>query len=265
MTRYKTDVITDLAYYSAFVIDLILFVISLTGLIDSDLTPAVSEREAVWIVLDDACEVVCTALFSVALFSILLCAVVIVHELGHVLGGLVKGYRIAHFCVFGLVISPRGRRLIQFDRTALFGGYAVMLSPERNRSPLFLLRAGPWAECVFLSMTSGFILIGLKAAVIGEPLLCSFLLGEIVAFLFVRIVSLGTGGSDDTSTAAQVICDGPGDYNRLMDIYDKQINEVTLRLKVSEKTGMKTGKKKRKCTRKEVLTIKEELSLYAKE
>ncbi len=258
-----------MAYFITFIVVLTLFVISFTGVFAPEgAVVAGSKEEALRIVWDNACRIFASSLASVAAFTALLCAVVIVHELGHFAGGKIMGYSLVHFCVFGFLISPRKKRFLHFDKTALAGGYVVMRSTDPGNSPLLLIRMGPWAECVFIS---GIGFMSLCTADSESMVTCSFLLGEIVAFLLVRILSLGSGGRDDTSTAAQVRADGPGDYNRLMDIYDEQLSIAMNRgfmIRTENKYGdteEKTTKKRRKKVREDRLTIKEELSIYVKE
>jgi len=269
MTDQKHDPFIDFAYVLSLLAVLMLFIVLFTGL--SGYTPEGVGAQG----KNDLSEVAGTAGFmlgrlvvSLIVFGAILLGTVFFHELGHALGGMACGYRIAHFCVFGIVISfgrkkkekignsalrkrkvqiddsARKKKKVQIDDSAYFGGYVIACTDEKKRSPLVLLRMGPWAECFFI-LTSAFL-----SPIVFDPVCAVFVTGEMLAYLYVRTLSLRRDDESDSCTSAQVMAEGPGDYNRLMDIYDMHLTESVKSKRVREKRGDKS------------MTVKEELAFY---
>ena len=243
MIRHDSDPFIDLSFFFAFLGVLAIFVVSFLKLFYPD-SPGFSPSgtSPPDTVFDGVFAVALGALLSVAIFTLLLAVSVIVHELGHLAGGLLTGYRLRHFCLFGVVLSARGSTHVRFDRSALFGGYVVMCTDDPCRSPVTLLRAGPFAECT-LMLSAAIAAVHLLSPVTGV-----FVLGEILSFLCVRNLAVGRSVCDDSSTAAQVSAEGPADYNNLMDIYDRELENCGRMVPAAPAD----------------LTVKEELSLYVK-
>ena len=264
MDHQKSDLLIDSAYMCALIIVLFLFLFSFYG--SSQRLFCISpgpEGDVDSLVLKKAFDATGGALLSIGIFFLLLLAAIIVHELGHLIGGVIKGYRPAHFCVFGIVLSLKGKRSFSYDPSARFGGYTVMCTGDIKRSPLLLIRMGPLFECAFFLAVSIFV-AGVDADVTGI-----FLLGEIIAYLFVRTVSSGHAVGDDSATAAEVLAEGPKDYNKLMNVYDGILLGKEAKAKgVIPHDGILLGeeaKAKGVIPRNGSLTIKEELLMYGRE
>lgn len=232
-----------------------------------------TREEAVSIILQNAVVGFGEAVLSVVLFAVLIALAIMVHELGHATGALLAGYSIRHICIFGILVSTGKKLRFRYDRSAALGGYVVACTENKIRSPLMLLRLGPWFESIFLLSAAVF------AALIPKSVTGIFLSGEIFAYFMVRIVMSCHSGDDDSATAAQVYLDGRVDYNRLMDVYDEILSgktEIIREPVLSEKRGFlgrhtvvssddphrEKGSNK---LLKHTLTIKEELSLYGKD
>ncbi|MBR6294165.1 MAG: hypothetical protein IKR54_06210 [Lachnospiraceae bacterium] len=254
MVRHDCDPFIDLSYFFAFLIALGVFIIrflsafgpgSLNPVPEGDMSAGKVAAEALAL---DAFSVVKGALLSCTIFLVLLVGAVIAHESGHMMGGLLTGYILRHFCLFGVVLSFGGTRRVRFDRSALLGGYVVMCSGDTGRSPMTLLRAGPFFECTLMTAAA------VSAALLPDHLTGVFVIGEILSFLCVRSLTAGRSACSDSATAAQVRAEGPADYNRLMDHYDEELTACTKRVPGPEDCGDDHND----------LTVKEELSLYVK-
>lgn len=293
MKHHRSDPFIDLAYSFALLTVLVIFSFSFFSLFGSIRAETfVTGEDALTGVVRNASRVAKGAFFSVFIFVMLLFAAIVFHELGHFLGGILKGYRPAHLCLFGVILSFKGERRIRSDRSARFGGYVVMCPEDQGRSPVMLIRMGPLFECMFfvtVAVVTGF----------GESTVAGvFLLGEILSYLFVRILASGHSAEDDSSTVAEVRQNGPEDYNRLMNIYDREISGAgrnvpgdrrssreersvssecgSIRVKRTSSTPHTRGKstnhdagsetsRRQRSKYRETLTVREELSLYGKE
>ncbi|MCR5521054.1 MAG: hypothetical protein K6F44_03985 [Lachnospiraceae bacterium] len=258
MNRRKSDPFIDLAYMCALLVVLGFFVFAFFCSRAFAHEILVNPNEGVeTVLLEKAVSAFGEALLSVVFFSFLMICTIIMHELGHALGGFVAGYRAAHFCVFGICLSFGKKKVFRFDRSAVFGGYVVMCAKDPEKSPLLLLRMGPLAECLFLSLVAAIVAIG-ETSVTGI-----FLLGETVAYFFVRMAMSGKSREDDSSTAAQVLEEGPGYYNRLMDVYDEMISgKGEMRNDASVKTSGDLPAAAD--VHSSSMTVREELLLYEK-
>ncbi|MBQ6090266.1 MAG: site-2 protease family protein [Lachnospiraceae bacterium] len=261
MIRHDSDPFIDLSFFSAFLGVLAIFVVSFLKLFYPDspgFSPSgTSPHDTVF---GGVFAVALGALLSVAIFTLLLAVSVIVHELGHFVGGLLTGYRLRHFCLFGVVLSARGSTHVRFDRSALFGGYVVMCTDDPGRAPVALLRAGPLAECTLMLSAA------VAAVFLLSPVTGVFVLGEILSFLLVRSLTTGRSACSDSATTAQVRTEGPADYNRLMDIYDRELKDCGREVPAGKDHGEPSAgddvTEKRELPAN--LTVKEELSLYVK-
>ncbi|MBR5369574.1 MAG: site-2 protease family protein [Lachnospiraceae bacterium] len=261
MIRHDSDPFIDLSFFSVFLGVLAIFVVSFLKLFYPD-SPGFSPSgtSPPDTVFGGVFAVALGALLSVAIFTLLLAVSVIVHELGHLAGGLLTGYRLRHFCLFGVVLSARGSTHVRFDRSALFGGYVVMCTDDPGRSPVALLRAGPLAECTLMLSAA------VAAVFLLSPVTGVFVLGEILSFLLVRSLTTGRSACGDSATTAQVRTEGPADYNRLMDIYDRELKDCGREVPAGKDHGEPSAgddvTEKRELPAN--LTVKEELSLYVK-
>lgn len=79
------------------------------------------------------------------LMAVLSLPVALLHELGHMLGGLLSGQRLFYLCVGRLYIVRRASGQLRFAwrRTPGVGGACAMYSPRDGISPLPLLLGGP--------------------------------------------------------------------------------------------------------------------------
>ena len=250
MRSKKSDPFIDSLFFLSFVVALIVFFVSFFTAADRIIYCPGAHGSAGSVRISgesgpDPAGILWSALLSTVLFAFLLSLTVLVHELGHVAGGILCGYRPAHFCVFGVVFSFKGRIRLRFDRTALLGGYAVMRSRSGSGFPMLLLRGGPLAECVFMLTFSAF------TAFTANPVTGVFVAGETVAYFLVRSLASGRYCTD-SATAAEVADEGAWAYNSLMCEYDRLI----------EGSGRRIGEAKRGAQKN--LTIGEELALYGK-
>ncbi len=154
-----------------------------------------------------------------------------------------------------------------------------MCSDDPLRSPLTLLRAGPFAECTLMTAAA------VAAEFFFNPMTGVFFIGEILSFLLVRNLTAGRSASSDSATAAQVRTDGPADYNKLMEIYDRELRACGRHVPAAEKSDIApcaekepvrtdpeqksditpgAGKEPARTKSTRNLTVKEELSLYVK-
>ncbi|MCR5829197.1 MAG: hypothetical protein K6F93_02480 [Lachnospiraceae bacterium] len=270
MNYQKYDLLIDLAYVLSFSVVLILFISrfsdlsGVAGRIFEYLGSVENMEPMLLIVL--CIKEVC---YSCAVFAGIFMGSVVIHESGHALGGILRGYGIAHFCVFGIVFSLKGKKKVRFDVSAVFGGYVVACNREKTADPVILLRMGPWAECFYIVAAS-------LLTYLGSDTLCGiFVLGELSAYEFIRVLSAVRGRNGDSSTAGEVLCEGPEDYNMLMDVYDKVLSGISGRRIIAvdaqgrnnaaksgayRGVGEKSGEYKVAGARK--LSIKEELELY---
>ena len=106
----------------------------------------------------------------------------------------------------------------------------------------------------------------IAAVFLLSPVTGVFVLGEILSFLLVRSLTTGRSACSDSATTAQVRTEGPADYNRLMDIYDRELKDCGREVPAGKDHGEPSAgddvTEKRELPAN--LTVKEELSLYVK-
>ena len=143
---------------------------------------------------------------------------ILIHELGHLLFGLLTGYRLLHIEILGFSFEHIGSafRLRKYKNTAV--GQCMMYSGDENRNPLLLVCGGIIFNLVFGG--SAFILAIAVNGLIARILLLVF--GSINLSTAVTNMFLGSATSDGKVFLELVFGEGKKErrvlYNRILKI-----------------------------------------------
>ena len=117
---------------------------------------------------------------------------IIIHELGHLIFGLLSGYRFSSIRYRNMLIKRDEFGKLKFYKLTILGtgGQCLMIPPQKEDAPVFLYNAG---GVILNLLFAGVILIFLKLVFVSNFMLASFLLIFLnmhVLMAFINWVSL---------------------------------------------------------------------------
>ncbi len=128
----------------------------------------------------DVLDVVILLFVSMAWFAVILFLTVILHELGHFIGGKLSGYKFAGFAILGYLYN--GKRMSKYDRRMLNVGQCYMYTCDYGKNPVLLILGG----CI-MNMCLGVFFALITLFVVDFD---NFTLRQIYLLLFLMIPSL---------------------------------------------------------------------------
>lgn len=145
---------------------------------------------------------------------------VLVHELGHLLFGLVSGYRFLAITVFGLTLSRVGGKL-RFSHSGLFlYGQCLMYPVKKDADPRLVIAGGVLMNLLMVVLNTAAVVIGLSHRISAEAELLMMFCCELVIFNLMGFIGNLICGSrtSDGATLKEVRSDRDNClcYNNIM-------------------------------------------------
>lgn len=135
------------------------------------------------------CIFIAFAAFLIAIF-----ANIVLHEAGHLVGGLFTGYKFLSFRIFNITLQKDadGWRWKKFDINGTLG-QCIMNPPHHTDLPYFWYNAGGVVVNLLIAIISATLLFSLELSAIPFSI-CAMLLGTSIWFLLMNGIPMTPGG-----------------------------------------------------------------------